>query len=184
VHEIYNPTSGLVDAVTSLSATSPTLPTGYTRFCRIGSMKTDISAHWIAFIQDNDLFQWAAPVADIAVTNPGASAVTRTLASVPTGVNVQANLQLWVSNTGVGGNAVTYLSDLATNDIAPVASGSVFGDSAIAIFSAGGLFAGGSRVSVRTNTAAQIRSRLSFSDASVGLNINTLGWTDPRGKNS
>src|SRR5450631_2313526 len=35
-HEIYNPASGLVDVVTSLSATSPTLPTGFTRFRRIG----------------------------------------------------------------------------------------------------------------------------------------------------
>ena len=45
----------------------------------LGSMKTNGSAQWTKFIQDGDLFQWDAGVQDVAATNPGTSAVTRTL---------------------------------------------------------------------------------------------------------
>ena len=51
---------------------------------------TDGSAQWVAFIQDGDLFQWKTPVAsDISATNPGTSAVLRTL-KVPTSSSLSA----------------------------------------------------------------------------------------------
>ena len=39
--EIMNPATGAVDVLFSLSATAPTMPTGYTLFRRIGSMLTN-----------------------------------------------------------------------------------------------------------------------------------------------
>ena len=77
-------------------------------------------------------------------------------------------------NSGGGAFAYVYLSDLATNDIAPGAS---FTDSSQATISGG-------RVNVRTNISAQIRSRNAFSDGSTGLTINTLGWIDRRGRDN
>jgi hypothetical protein len=179
-HEIYNPASGLVDIVTSLSATSPTLPTGYTRFRRIGSpLLTDGSAHWVAFKQDGDDVQWITPVQDISVTVGNSTANTITLGSIPTGVRVTANLQPVVSCSNVGAAALAYFSDLSTGDIA--SSGS-FTDIPQTAAAGPNVQLGGSRVSVKTNTAAQIRYRFSNAPATTALVINTLGWTDRRGK--
>ena len=52
VHAIYNPTSSTKSALMSLSATSPTLPSGYTASTLIGSVLIDGSGHIIGFIQD------------------------------------------------------------------------------------------------------------------------------------
>ena len=41
---IHNPTSGATDALFSLSRTSPTLPTGYTKKRLVGFIRTDVSA--------------------------------------------------------------------------------------------------------------------------------------------
>jgi len=62
VHVIKNITSGISDILFSLSATAPTLPSGYGYFRRIGCMKTDASSHWVQFTQNGDEFLYAAPV--------------------------------------------------------------------------------------------------------------------------
>jgi hypothetical protein len=88
-HLIQRVDTGVVDVLFSLSPTAPTLPTNYTLFRRIGSMRTNISAQWTRFIQDGNTFMWAAPVNDVQVANPGVTAVTRSL-TVPTGIRVLA----------------------------------------------------------------------------------------------
>ncbi len=178
VYLIKRVDTGVVDVIVSTNATSPTLPTNYTLYRRIGSMLTNGSAQWTAFIQSGSLFQWLAPVADISSTNPGTSAVTRAL-TVPLGINVLANLQFGVINVGSGGAAFGYLSDLATTDTAP--SGGGVSDVSDASNATGGVAGSYSRLSIRTNTSRQIRSRISFSDGSVSISIYTLGWTDSRG---
>lgn len=167
----------------STSPSSPTMPTGYTLLRRIGSFKTDGSAHILPFVQNGDLFANTTPVNDISASNPGTAAVTRTLASVPTGVKVQAWVQGIVANTSVGNNVAVYLSDLATTNMDPASTSPYCFDFATAPGSAGGVVAAGVKA-VYTNTSAQIRSRLSFSDGGVGLVINTLGWIDRRGKDA
>ena len=42
---IYNPTTGVSNALASLSANSPTLPSGYTYFRRMGALRTDATAN-------------------------------------------------------------------------------------------------------------------------------------------
>jgi hypothetical protein len=168
---------GKLDGTTALLASasfsSPTLPSGYTLKRRIGSFKTDGSAHIITFLQDGDEFRWKSSVQDISVTNPGTSAVTRTLPSVPSAVRVQAILGMVVVNTG-GGFAYTLITDLSADDQAPSSTVSDTQQATI----------GAAIKSVWTNTSQQVRSRHSFSDASTGLNINVIGWRDPRGKDA
>lgn len=173
--------TSVVDVLISLSPTAPTMPTSYTLFRRIGAMRTNGSAQWTSFIQDGDLFQWLAPVADISAANPGTAAVTRTL-TVPTGVNVLANSQFGIYSVSGAGAAYGYASDLATTDTAP--SGAGVSDTPVTTTAGNGVSVSAGRVSVRTNTSAQIRSRISFSDANVTLVITTLGWTDQRGRNT
>jgi len=176
--------TGAVDSLISLS-TSPTMPANYNYKRRIGSLLTDGSAHFTAFVQDGDLFQWKTLVSDVnGVTNSGSAAVTRTL-SVPPGVNVIALIQGLYANSDGATASVVYLSDLATTDSTPtnmVANG--IGDTP-ALSSAAGFIARGAFLkSVRTNTSSQIRSRESLGNTNCTLTLNTLGWIDHRGRDS
>jgi hypothetical protein len=77
----------VVDVLFSTSATSPTMPTNYTKKRRIGSFRTNASAQVIAFTQNGDEFLWAVPVADLSTGSPGTSAVLRTM-TIPSGTKV------------------------------------------------------------------------------------------------
>ena len=172
--------TGVVDALFSASASSPTMPASYDYKRRIGSIVRASSAIK-TFIQDGDRFQWAAtPVQDVNVTNPGTSAVTRTL-TVPTGIRVLAKVSVLGYGTSAAANPQgVYLSDLSTTDVAAgtaVASVNVYTDVA-------GITQLGDVVDVWTNTSAQIRSRIQVSAAGTGLIIGTMGWMDDRGRSS
>src|SRR4029453_16515286 len=77
---IANSTSGVVDALLSINATTPTMPSGYDKKRRIGSIKTGSSGAIRAFDQLGDEFEWVDPNVDaIEVTNPGTAAINHTL---------------------------------------------------------------------------------------------------------
>lgn len=168
--------TNVVDILFSLSPTAPTLPTSYTKQRRLGSFQTDGSANILAFVQDGDRFQWTVLRGqEVNSLNPGTSAVTRTL-SVPTGVHVVWLGQAGVVNAGALGWA--YFSDLATDDTGANGIGQLFYQAGVA--SAGAAVP----LQIRTNTSAQIRSRLSFSDGTTQLVMSTYGWLDRRGQDS
>lgn len=151
---------------------------GATNVRRIGSILRE-SAAIVGFVQDGDQFQRKATVQDVNAVNPGTLAVTRTL-SVPTGINVVSQFNAVVQNGGTL-NVHAYFSDLAVTDAAPpVDGGAAPGLSLFGV--ATGKFLGASRNAIRTNTSAQIRSRLSESNGNTVLIINTLGWIDTRGR--
>lgn len=56
---IFNPTTNTVASLISLSATAPTLPTGYTMFARVGASRVDASVHLLFKIQYNARAQYA-----------------------------------------------------------------------------------------------------------------------------
>jgi len=181
VHLIRKISDGSIDALISTSATSPTMPSGYEARRRIGAIKTDGSAQIVAFSQNGDEFIWDAAVIDVDDDNPGTSAVTRTL-TVPTGVKVLA----YISVGGyTGSNSfTTVISALDISDQA----GQAYATAALSGFPASGAQSGAGNgwsfdtMYVRTNTSAQIRSRLSASGASDRLGIVTRGWIDDRGR--
>jgi hypothetical protein len=119
----------------------------------------------------------SASVLDVNAINPGIAAVTRTL-TVPTGINVQAMFNVYLQSTVVGSGGV--FSDLAANDEAVAVAAAplqMIGDST------GTASTSGSFV-VRTNTLAQVRSRLRASDANTTLSMATIGWIDRRGRDA
>lgn len=172
--------TGVVDCIFSTSASAPTLPTNYTLYRRIGSGLTNGSAQWVKFVQNGDLFQWDTRVQDVSAANPGTSAVTRTM-TVPTGIIVQAWIQAILANSGSGGNSYGYFTNLAITD---TAASTTIADIAQVAAASGSTAAAATNLYILTNTSAQVRSRLSFSDASVTLTMNSLGWIDRRGKDS
>ena len=172
--------NGVIDALFSLSATAPTMPTGYTAKRRIGSILTDGSANIIAFSQRGDEFLWDTPLAD--VTNGIATTATLHTMTVPTGVQV-----LW--------NGFVSLSDASPNttvrvlmsspDVADTAATVAFNAQLGLNFSGGATtinsVAGGAGVLIRTDTSAQVRSRAS-TILDVTNILNTFGWHDARGR--
>lgn len=175
---IRRPDTGVVDVVFSTNASSPTLPTDYTQYRRIGSLRTNGSAQWVSFTQDGDYFRWSASVLDVNTTNPGTSAVSATL-TVPTGVNVFALFNGNVNSTDA--NPVLHFSDLAATDEAPSGSAAPLGS---ALTSGGPTVALTGPLQIRSNTSAQIRYRISASTANTSVRIATLGWFDSRGRNA
>lgn len=176
--------TNVVDVLTSLSATAPTMPSPYTLFRRIGSMRTNASSQWGKFVQDGDVFTWDIPTTDVNATSPGTSAVTRTL-TTPLGVRVQAYLSIEWGCTAIGDvPAAILLSDLSVTDTAPTAA-AAFSNAVGYIAGVSGLsaFNGGATANVWTSTSSQIRSRVQLSGATTQVVVATIGWTDPRGKN-
>lgn len=172
--------TGLVEAGFDVSATAPTMPTNYTLFRRIGSAKCD-GTNWIFFVQDGDYFRLSASVLDVSDTNPGISAVTKALPSVPTGINVWANFN-FAAFTTTGATAVRiYFSDLAAADEAPSGTAAPLAVSRNTAAADTGDY--GTQL-IRTNTSAQIRYRLDVSDGATVVKVATLGWYDRRGRDA
>lgn len=166
--------TGVVDILTSTSATAPTMPSNYDRKRRIGAMKTDGSAQWKKFTQLNDAFYWALPVQDATASDiTGTSAFDKVLASVPTGVRVGALLRgYWRHGT-------------ATNDILisdptlDQARGTPTGNTTATSETNNGI--SNFNITVFTDTAAKVQ--IEASDASpTSFYIVTCGWIDPRGQ--
>lgn len=177
---IKRPDTGVVDVLFSLSASSPTMPSGYTLKRRIGSMKTDGSSQWVKFIQDGDLYQWDVPVLDVADTNPGTSLQTKTLPSVPPGIIVLALLN--IQPTFATSAAQLYTHDLAVSDMAASQTVAPLGVGNSSNGASG--LTGGAWQQIRTDTSARIGYRIDASGGSDVIRMATLGWIDRRGRDT
>lgn len=168
--EIERPDTGVVDALFSLSASSPTMPTNYTLKRRIGSARTNGSAQWTKFTQTGDTFIWDTAVTDAnSVAIATGSRSLRTL-TVPTGVAVKALYRAGLNSAT--GTATVALTSPQESDQSP---SSVFADLSVV----NGALANGSFATL-TDTSAQIGQRGNATNAA--LTISTYGWIDTRGK--
>ena len=66
---IVNLTSGVVDAGYDISPTTPSLPAGFTKFKRVGSVKTNASGNILPFLQRDKFFEWKDVIKDLAITS-------------------------------------------------------------------------------------------------------------------
>jgi hypothetical protein len=157
----------------STSASAPTLPDTYTLKRRLGSFKTDGSAHILAFTQNGDEFLWPVIVPELATTTAGTAATLLTLAGSPSGVKVSALLR------AAGSNASSFAVILSSPDENSAAVGAVTGNYSL-VAPSGSLVGAAGHFSLRTNTSGQIRYVASAS--STTLQIVSYGWTDTRGR--
>lgn len=176
VYLIKRVDTGAVDALFSLSASSPTLPANYTLSRRIGSI-IRTSGAIREFLQAGDRFYLAAPVIAYAQTNPGTSAIL-TQMEVPRGISVVALIHAYViwSAAGSGGSIAALITSPSQTDIAPA----VGGVGQIQIQARGATSS--TYLQVQTNESRQIRFRTSGSEAAVAVYIATEGWIDTRGR--
>ncbi len=165
--------TGVVDQLCSTSATSPTLPTSYTRKRRIGSFKTDGSAHILKFVQAGDQFLWPTGVNDVYGASVGTSASTFTL-SVPSGVNATALIVATISLATTASVHVTVYSPLQTGSI----GGGSFPQLIIINPASANQW-----VTAPIEVLAQSSQIKVISDqANTTLYETTYGWTDTRGR--
>jgi len=172
--------TGVVDALFSTSATTPTMPTNYDFQRRIGSVLTDGSANITQFLQYGDDFLWLSNVADVVTANPGTSQVTEAM-SVPTGLAIKGlfTANLYDTDVASGGSNILQVNELARTDNA---ANTQHGTIVYGIPTTGEQGGGHATLEVWTNTSAQIGYRVSTSDAGITVIINTKGWTDTRGR--
>lgn len=164
--------TGVVDALFSTSASSPTMPASYDLKRRIGSVRTDGSGNLLAFSQWGDHFLWSTIVEDQDGTIGGtASDITL---SVPTGVKVEAFGTAYLTTSG-GGMAMLSAKD--QSDAAPSLSAAP----GVLLASDGSGANQAASWRLRTNTSAQIRARASGASTET-VRIWTQGWVDRRGR--
>jgi hypothetical protein len=173
--------TGVVDICVSITVTGCTtggnIPSAYTLFRRIGSMKTDGSAHWILFVQNGDEFLWALAVQDYSSAVGTTAVQTIQLLSVPTGVKVDAILS--------AGVAVGSATDARGFILSPDASSNTPGTNT---WNIGALAPSGDQfytyLSIRTNTSGQVIAAVNSATAGTYLFIGTQGWVDRRGRDN
>lgn len=168
--------TGVVDALFSTSATTPTMPASpWDQKRRIGAVLTDASSNIIAFFQDGDVFYWDVVVQDRQTTNPGTSALLTTH-TVPTGVMVWAWASWGIVETSGG---LTYALITSPDQTDTIPSSTLHN-----IINSGSVGTNATAMRVRTDTSAQTRFRVDRSDTDMTIAVNTIGWVDPRGKDS
>jgi hypothetical protein len=168
---IQNSSTGAVDALFSLSATSPTMPSGYTKSRRIGAILTDAAGNIRPFSQIGDFFYFKTPVEDVIAGNVDNTASLISL-STPTSIKTRA---LIAYNTARSGTTVSVVvTDPDNVDV--VASGTTFNSRASS--ATNGI--GSANVDVYTNVLNQIRVRGSVNG--IDFNLVTFGYVDSRGR--
>ncbi|MGO4316719.1 hypothetical protein [Agrobacterium sp. MCAB5] len=159
--------TGVVDALFSLSATTPTMPASYDRKRRIGSIIRK-GGTILAFTQNENHFDLATYPIDRNSTSSIASSLLAL--TVPSGVRIQPKITITQQQNTVG-NIQTRIASAGSLPVS-VAITTAASEASTA-FVNGGLF---------TNTNSQIQFEVQSFGGTLLLNVlSTLGWIDDRG---
>lgn len=153
VWAIYNPTTKASDVIFSLSFTAPTLPTDWTKYRLLASIKR-ASGAIVAFKQVGDVFDYAAASQDVDQTNAVNTRVLYALPSVPP----LARAKLRVTHkSDSSGSQSGRVSDPAEPD-SPTS-----GSFNYTILTSGTSVYGNANLDVRTDSSKQVAVRTSGS---------------------
>lgn len=125
VYVIKNPSTRAVDILISLSATAPTMPSGFTLKRMIGWVLTNGSSQlvqWLGYVGGEQA--WVTLTSDINDTTLTTSRKTYTVANLP---NVAHDTKFNVNIFAAGGLVVYFQGDSNLNDTAPSISSPVTG---------------------------------------------------------
>lgn len=170
IYVIKRPDTGVVDALISLSATSPTMPTNYTLFRRIGVMRTNGSASFIVFTQLGDRFYWAVGLAD--ASSQAVVSATRTLITMSVPPNMVAFFRGYIFSS-----AATGILFQRTGEIDPTVGFS--GAGLISLYTESASQGAAAEFVIPTDGSSQIAAK---SVNGCTLNVTTYGWEDTRGR--
>lgn len=165
-------TDGTSDFLFSTSATTPTMPSGYTYKRRIGSIRTDASGNIMGFVQVKDNFYYKTPFLDVSVTNLGTSATIYTIGA-PAYTTAIINSRI----SHASGGQFVYVSSPSVDDLAPSSTVSPLSN----IYSPSSGVSGFAQLYVYVGVNCQIRARSTATNTTF-YNA-TVGWIDKRGVN-
>jgi hypothetical protein len=171
-YAIYNPTTLASDFLFSTGATTPTvLPSGYTKFKRLGSIKTDGSGNILGFFQNGTYFFLKIPVIDFSGTS------TTTLAlvtlSTPLGIKTIAILSATIFASAGNTRGLRIFSGDASDQA--VSSSCWNGVYLASSGSTTDIITGSGNTLVPTSLSSQVFHEAS---ASASVSILTQGWID------
>ena len=171
---IRKDSDGSIDAGYDTSITAANIPAGYTAYRRIGSVLTDSSANIINFKQLGDLFLFADGIATTYAGSASPTSPTNFAVSVPLGVECIAKIGWEVKDSS---SEINWRGMLSHPDLAIAASANAMNMGNSMWTNEGGC---GGEIDMATNASSQ----LSFDATSAGLSVwlNTLGYTDYRGR--
>ena len=168
------------DILISLSATTPTMPTGYIVKRRIGSWNYLVAPTWqlcnaYEMTGGGLRVELLTPIQNFTTTNPGTSTVTWTI-SAPIGVKVLTECAFGVHITANVSNINILIRSADATDVAP--SGTLRDLFLESTASSGYIQA----TSIRrmTDTSARVYYRLDVSPATLVTEGYTTGWEDFR----
>jgi hypothetical protein len=172
---IYNPTSTISDYLFSTSATSPTLPSGYTKKKRIASLLADgagniRSGNYTFFNGGYKFWLKNKTSSDYVGNNPGTSRITVPLL-IPPISNIEAIFSFSYEHNGSTGNDYVIIRSEIDSDSSPSASNYDFRKN-------GDTDNFDSPTEFLPCTAGNITYRLSFSNVNVSVIIKTRGWIE------
>ena len=170
--DIYAHTSTTVATViTALQAETGGADYIYAR--RIGSI-VRASGAIVGFSQNGNEFLLKA-VTQVTATNPGTAAVLNTLTNVPVGIKVNAICTVNLSDGSPTGATYMLVTSPDQTDAAAAVTN-------FTLFTSASVTAAFTYNNWRTNTSAQIRTRIDSSTADHTQRINIHGWVDTRGQ--
>lgn len=170
--------SGVDSAVNASNLLADALSAGYTKFRRVGTIKTeDLSVDIRPFAQDDDLFLWGNPNTTVDYTGNPTGAADATV-NTPLGIKTQAYL-FGILEAGIVAPETRVHGYLSSKDVSDLDPNTVFGARSFT------LQTNNTRPTVMngdfyviTNTSSQIRVRTSPLVATASLSIGTKGWRD------
>lgn len=177
VWAIYDPTSGISDALFSTSATSPTMPSGYTKKRRIGWIRTDGSSLIKGFTQIDDTFILKTPGLDVNGSAISAGAGALYTLPVPGGIKVTALFNLQSSGPDAGVYVHSPDADAMYPPTTPTATPPL---SQLSSTNSNPEMTAG-YCAIPTNASSQVRVDASSSWPQT-IYLGTLGWVDTRGR--
>lgn len=155
---------GTTAVLASTSPTAPTLPSGYTYFRRIGSFRTDASAHILAFHHVNDKWYYDTAIRDLNSSAVGTTFANKAL-SVPAVQGVEAVFAMTFFHSTL----------IITVNMMPA----FLPDSAAAGFAYNISSTGGGSFSVRCQVDSSAQVKYKSNQTSSTIVIDTAGWVDP-----
>lgn len=163
--------TGVVDALFSLSATSPTMPSGYDRKRRIGAIIRSAGAI-LAFVQNGDTFLLATSIQERNSTSAQASTLL-TLAGIPAGVVVRPILEISHVMATTGNSFVRLGTAGKTLDNGDVYAQTILAQT-ISIGTCSNIF---------TDTSRRVQFEVVIGSGTLTSSaLYTLGYVDRRGK--
>jgi len=169
VHAIRRNSDGAFDALFSTSATSPVMPTGWTRVQRLGAVLTDGSGNIRPFIQSGNEFRFNVtdPAPDYSGTgNRAKAALTCTL---PGGIRVQGIFRVFIISANGDFSVRARLFDGGNTNVATDTE----------TYVSTGVKSSTAELRQYTNTSRQIQLVIDQNAApSTNSTVTTVGWID------